>query len=200
MAPWRASAFRQAIRSGNISAPLALAKQVGAAVRIVQTQEHSRSALHRKIPTTAAISARANCTHRLTAIAAEENFALIVDGNNASDLADDRPGSLAARQNGVRSPLAELGITKPQVREMAKLLGLPVWDKPSMPCLSSRVPHGTPIVPGLLKQIEKAEDVLLQIGLHRVARAASWRCRPHRSAAAGLCPSPRVRASKFAKA
>jgi len=92
-----------------------------------------------------------------------------VDGNNASDAAaGDRPGWMAGRERGVRSPLAELGITKELVREMAKGLGLSVWNKPSMPCTSSRVPHGTPIVPGLLKQIEAAEGALLAMGFREL--------------------------------
>jgi uncharacterized protein len=77
---------------------------------------------------------------------------------------DFRPGIQAAREHGVRSPLLEAGITKPEVRAIAKHLGLPVWDKPAMACLSSRVPHGTPITPELLRQIEAAEDVLVELG------------------------------------
>jgi uncharacterized protein len=70
----------------------------------------------------------------------------------------------AAREHGVRSPLLEAGITKAEVRELAQALGLPVWDKPAMACLSSRVPHGTPITPELLRQIESAEDTLVGLG------------------------------------
>jgi uncharacterized protein len=73
----------------------------------------------------------------------------------------------AAREHGVRSPLIEAGITKPEVRAIAQHLGLPVWDKPAMACLSSRVPHGTPITPELLRQIEQAEDVLVELGFRQ---------------------------------
>jgi len=144
-------------------AALDLAKQLGAAIRVINTQE-MLDPNYTQNPDNRCFFCKSELYAQITAIAKKENFALIVDGNNASDLADDRPGSQAAKQNGVRSPLAELGITKPQVRAMAKALGLPVWDKPSMPCLSSRVPHGMTILPGLLKQIEKAEDVLLKLG------------------------------------
>ncbi len=89
---------------------------------------------------------------------------MVVDGNNASDVGDFRPGMEAARARGVRSPLLEAGITKAEVRQIAKALGMPVWDKPAMACLSSRVPHGTPITPELLRQIEAAEDVLVELG------------------------------------
>ena len=67
----------------------------------------------------------------------------------------------------MRSPLLEAGITKPEVRAIARHLGLPVWDKPAMACLSSRVPHGTPIDPQLLRQIEAAEDVLVARGIRQ---------------------------------
>jgi len=144
-------------------AALDLAKKLGAAIRIVHTQEHL-DPNYTQNPDNRCYFCKTELYAKLTAIAKEENFALIVDGNNATDLSDDRPGSLAAKQNGVRSPLAELGITKPQIRQMAKLLGLPVWNKPSMPCLSSRIPHGMQIIPGLLKQIEKAEDALVALG------------------------------------
>ena len=102
---------------------------------------------------------------QLKVIAAQEEWQIVLDGTNASDLGDYRPGITAAREREVRSPLAELGITKPEVREIAYRLNLPVWDKPAMACLSSRVPHGTAITPGLLRQIESAEDVLVELGM-----------------------------------
>jgi uncharacterized protein len=101
---------------------------------------------------------------QLKVIAQEEEWAWVLDGTNASDLGDHRPGIDAAREHNVRSPLVEAGITKPDVRAIARHLGLPVWDKPAMACLSSRVPHGTAISPALLRQIEQAEDVLVELG------------------------------------
>src|SRR5205085_10528027 len=91
----------------------------------------------------------------------------VVDGSNASDAPDDRPGMLAAKERGVRSPLCEAFITKADVRAIAQHLRLPVWDKPAMACLSSRVPTGTPITPELLRQIESAEDVLARLGFRQ---------------------------------
>lgn len=104
---------------------------------------------------------------QLQALAQAEGWAAVVDGNNASDLGDYRPGMTAAREHGVRSPLLEAGLTKADVRELAQALGLPVWDKPAMACLSSRVPHGTPITPELLRQIESAEDTLVALGFRQ---------------------------------
>lgn len=104
---------------------------------------------------------------RLRTMAADEAWDLIADGTNVTDLGDDRPGMGAAKRHQVRAPLVELGITKTRVRDLARYLGLPVWDKPAMACLSSRVTRGTPITPALLARIEAAEDVLFQAGLRQ---------------------------------
>jgi pyridinium-3,5-biscarboxylic acid mononucleotide sulfurtransferase len=103
----------------------------------------------------------------LRAIAEAEGWRAVVDGNNASDMGDTRPGMTAARERGVRSPLIEAGITKAEVRDLARWLELPIWDKPAMACLSSRVPQGTPITAELLRQIEAAEDVLVALGFQQ---------------------------------
>ncbi|MCS6843328.1 MAG: ATP-dependent sacrificial sulfur transferase LarE, partial [Caldilineales bacterium] len=104
---------------------------------------------------------------RLRAIAAAEGWQAVLDGNNADDLGDYRPGMAAARERGVRSPLLEASLTKAEVRELARWLGLPVWDKPAMACLASRVPQGIPVTPALLRQIEQAEDVLARLGFRQ---------------------------------
>lgn len=87
-------------------------------------------------------------------------LAVVVDGANVDDLADHRPGLEAAARHGVRHPLVEAGLTKAQVRGVSRLLGLPTWDRPASPCLSSRVPYGTPITAALLARIDAAEQVL----------------------------------------
>jgi uncharacterized protein len=101
---------------------------------------------------------------KLRAVKDADGLAVILDGANASDLDDHRPGLAAAAERAVRSPLAEAGIDKAQVRAIARQLGLPVWDKPAMACLASRVPHGTPIRPEMLARIERAESVLDSLG------------------------------------
>ena len=147
----------------ELKGALEVARQVGAQVRVVATEEHL-DPNYATNPANRCYFCKSELYTRLKTIAAAEGFELIVDGNNASDVGDDRPGWVAGRERGIRSPLAELGITKEQVRGLAKEMGLTVWDKPAMPCTSSRVPHGTPIVPGLLKQIEAAEGALLAMG------------------------------------
>jgi uncharacterized protein len=100
--------------------------------------------------------------------AQQEGSAYIVDGNNVDDADDYRPGRRAAREHGIRSPLQEAGFTKADIRQAARELGLPNWDAPSSPCLSSRVPYGTHITPEILDQIGKAEWALRQRGFREV--------------------------------
>jgi uncharacterized protein len=106
---------------------------------------------------------------KLRAIAQERGFAAIVDGFNLDDESDWRPGRKAARENGVRSPLAEAGFTKADVRALARELGLEIWDKPALACLSSRFPYGTPITLELLRQVDRAERAVHDAGI-RVCR------------------------------
>jgi uncharacterized protein len=103
--------------------------------------------------------------HRLAEVAAERGFAAIADGTNADDLADHRPGRRAGVERGVVSPLAEVGLTKSDVRTLARDLGLPIWDAPAAPCLASRVLYGLTVTPDRLRQVEDAEAVLREIGV-----------------------------------
>lgn len=101
---------------------------------------------------------------RLAPLARERGMTL-VDGTNADDLADWRPGARAARDFGVRSPLAELGFTKSAIRALSRRRRLPTADQPSAPCLSSRLPYGTPVTVGRLAQVEAAEAGLRALGI-----------------------------------
>ena len=105
---------------------------------------------------------------RLAALARERGLAVVLDGTNADDHTDYRPGQRAAAELGVRSPLAETGLGKAAVREALKELDLPVWDKPSSPCLSSRVPYGEPITREKLEQIGRAEAALRELGFREL--------------------------------
>ena len=107
--------------------------------------------------------------HRhLAPIAAEANGALVLDGVNQDDLGDHRPGIAAALEAGVRSPLAELGITKATVRRLSWALGFPWWDKPAQPCLASRFPYGESISRERLQRVGQAEAWLIQQGFDQV--------------------------------
>jgi uncharacterized protein len=103
--------------------------------------------------------------NQLKRIAAEEGLSGVVDGTNHDDLGDYRPGRRAAEECGVRSPLMEAGLTKADIRRLAKGMGLPNWDKPSNPCLASRFPYGTPITAELLERISHAEQSLAKLGM-----------------------------------
>ncbi|MDD5563345.1 MAG: ATP-dependent sacrificial sulfur transferase LarE [Thermoanaerobaculaceae bacterium] len=105
---------------------------------------------------------------RLAALARDRGLAAVLDGSNADDGTDYRPGRRAVAELAVRSPLAELGIGKAAVREALRALDLPVWDKPSSPCLSSRVPYGEPITRAKLEQIGRAEAALAALGFREV--------------------------------
>ena len=104
----------------------------------------------------------------LAAIAAQAGEATVVDGTNADDAGDWRPGRQAATLHGVRSPLLELGFTKAEIRELSRAMGLPTWDKPAMACLASRIPHGTPVTVEALDQVGAAEAMLRTFGLRQL--------------------------------
>lgn len=101
---------------------------------------------------------------RLEAEAGSFGTQYILDGTNADDLSDHRPGRIAAQQHGVRSPLAELGFSKKEIREASRELGLPTWDIPASPCLSSRIATGVPVTIERLGKVEMAEAFLRKIG------------------------------------
>jgi len=102
---------------------------------------------------------------RLGAVARDRGYDVVIDGTNADDLAEHRPGLRAAAERGVRSPLAELGWTKADVRAAARELGLPVWNAPAAPCLSSRIRYGLAATPERLAQVEQGEAYLRGLGI-----------------------------------
>jgi len=102
---------------------------------------------------------------QLQDVARARGFSTIIDGTNADDLGEHRPGLAAGAAAGIRSPLVELGVTKAQVREMARELGLAVWGAPAAPCLASRISHGLPVTVERLRQVELAEDALRSMGV-----------------------------------
>jgi uncharacterized protein len=100
----------------------------------------------------------------LKPLALTRGYPYVVDGVNADDLRDYRPGIQAAKERGARSPLAEVGVTKVEVRQLAKELGLPWWDKPAQPCLSSRFPYGEEITVEKLQRVGRGERLLREMG------------------------------------
>jgi uncharacterized protein len=106
---------------------------------------------------------------RLAQIARERAFDHVADGTNADDRGDYRPGRVAAREYGVRSPLDEAGLTKAEIRDASRRAGLPVWDEPASACLSSRIPYHHEVTPEKLRQIERGEEALHALGF-RICR------------------------------
>jgi pyridinium-3,5-biscarboxylic acid mononucleotide sulfurtransferase len=102
---------------------------------------------------------------KLAPVAREYGMNVLADGSNADDATDYRPGAQAARENNVRSPLQEAGLTKREIRELSQARGLPTWDQPSAPCLSSRLPYGLSVTPERLKQVEEAEQIVRALGV-----------------------------------
>jgi uncharacterized protein len=105
---------------------------------------------------------------RLQALARAEGYPWVVEGANVDDLGDFRPGRQAAGEQKVRSPLLEAGLTKADVRQISRALGLPTWEKPAMACLASRIPHGVPVTIERLGQVERAEAALRALGFRSV--------------------------------
>lgn len=105
---------------------------------------------------------------RLTQIAKEEGLSCILDGGQEDDLSDERPGRRAAAEFGVRSPLEEVGLTKDEIRELSRRLGLATYNKPSFACLASRFPYGRKITQEALKRVESSEEYLKGLGILQV--------------------------------
>ena len=105
---------------------------------------------------------------RVKSFAEGEGISLVLDGLNLDDLDDRRPGRAAAIEHGVISPLVEASLSKSEVRELSRQMDLPTWDKPALACLSSRIPHGTPITLQSLTQVDRAEAFLKTLGIRQV--------------------------------
>src|SRR5437763_3610828 len=105
---------------------------------------------------------------RIKAFAQQEQIKSVLDGLNRDDLSDRRPGRAAAVEHGVISPLVDAGLKKTEVRELSREMGLPTWDKPALACLSSRIPHGTPITLQALNQVDRAESFIRKFGVRQV--------------------------------
>ncbi|MEO0518918.1 MAG: ATP-dependent sacrificial sulfur transferase LarE [Cyanobacteria bacterium P01_A01_bin.116] len=141
----------------------AQAAEMGVAHKVVETHEMDNEE-YTSNPVNRCYFCKSELHDTLRPLANELGYEYVVDGLNADDLQDYRPGIAAAKERGVRSPLAEVGITKLEVRELSKHLGLPWWDKPSQPCLSSRFPYGELITTEKLHRVGRAERYMRDLG------------------------------------
>lgn len=140
------------------------AATIGIRHEVVQTHE-MQNPNYTSNPVNRCYFCKSELHDTLKPLALERGYPYVLDGVNADDLTDYRPGIQAAKERGARSPLAEIGITKAEVREISKLLGLPWWDKPAQPCLSSRFPYGEEITVAKLQRVGRAERYLRKMGL-----------------------------------
>ncbi len=157
----------EAFPEGEIEEALQLARQIGVRVRVVPTHELQNPLFQVNRPDRC-YHCKTELFSVLRQVADEESITYIADGSHADDIGDYRPGMRAAQERGVRSPLLEAGLTKSDIRALAKHLELPIWDKPSFACLSSRFPYGTVISRELLQKVDKAERFLRELGFRQV--------------------------------
>ncbi len=144
-----------------------LACEIGARLVKIKTEELSRPEFYLN-PPERCYSCKFELFSRLEALRQKENLNFVIDGSNADDLSDYRPGAKAALDFNVRSPLQEAGLTKEDIRALSKKAGLPTWDKPALACLASRIPYGERITSEKLKSIDSAESFLRESGIKNI--------------------------------
>lgn len=142
---------------------LRVAREFAIPHEIIRTDELERPE-YRANPANRCYYCKDELYGHLASLAHARGFAVVVDGSNADDRGDYRPGRQAAREHGVRSPLDEADLTKDEVRLLSREAGLPTWDVPASACLSSRIPYGSEVTEDKLRQIEAAENVLRELG------------------------------------
>jgi uncharacterized protein len=147
---------------------LRLAREFGFHHELIRTNELDR-AEYRANPANRCYYCKQELYTQLAAIARHRGIAAIADGNNADDRGDYRPGRRAAREFGVRSPLDDAGLTKQEIRELSRRVGLPTWNEPASACLSSRIPYFSEVTGEKLRMIERAEAALRDLGF-RICR------------------------------
>ena len=171
------TAVSPALAKTELEETVRLAETFGFDHRIIHTNEMTKEGYVANSPQ--------RCYHcktelytELTQLANQETYQWVVNGANTDDIGDYRPGMKAATEHNVRSPMVEAGLTKDDVRAIAKSLDIPIWDKPAQPCLSSRIPYGTPVTVDNLSKVERVEDYLRGLGLKEVrARHPDRLCR-----------------------
>ena len=171
------TAVSPALAQMELAETHALAQRFGFAHRVIKTKELEREGY---VANTSqrCFFCKDELYNHLDEIKEREGFAWVANGANTDDLGDYRPGLRAASEHGARSPLVEAGLSKSDVRRLAQELEIPIWDKPAQPCLSSRIPYGTPVTVQTLFKIEQAEAFLRGLGLKEVrARHHDQLCR-----------------------
>ena len=157
------TAVSPALAQGELAGARSVAEAIGIAHETISTDELARAG-YRANGEDRCYHCKSELYDALAALAAERGYAYVLSGANADDIGDWRPGLVAAQEHDVVHPLLEAAVTKAQVRELARALGVPSAEKVASPCLASRVPHGTPVDPETLRQIDAAEQAVRALG------------------------------------
>jgi uncharacterized protein len=158
------TAVSDSLASGELDEAVELGKQIGIRHRVIHTREFENPDYLRNNPDRCYFC-KSELYGRLSGMLDELEVDVIASGANTDDLGDHRPGMRAAGERGVRHPLQECGLSKSDVRDLARAWGLPTWDKPATPCLSSRIAYGEDVTPERVRMIDQAEQWLRQHGL-----------------------------------
>ena len=171
------TAASPALAKRELEETVSLAERMGFAHRVIHTNEMDQEGYVANSPQRCYFC-KTELYTQLTELADAEAIQWVINGANTDDQGDYRPGMVAASEHRVRSPMVEAGLTKADVRAIAKSLDIPIWDKPAQPCLSSRIPYGTPVTAENLAKIEQAEEFLKGLGLKEIrARHHDKLCR-----------------------
>jgi uncharacterized protein len=162
------TAVSDSLAAGELEEAKALARRIGIAHRVIRTEEFA-DPNYLQNNTDRCYFCKGELYSRLSGLIAVLGADVIASGANTDDAGDHRPGMRAAGEHGVRHPLQECGLGKAEVRALARGWGLPVWDKPATPCLSSRIAYGEPVTPERVRMVDQAEQWLRGQGL-RVLR------------------------------
>ncbi len=157
------TAYSPSLLPEDLEEAIAQAQAIGIPHEIIETHE-MENPNYTTNPINRCYFCKSELHDTLKPIALARGFLYVVDGVNADDLQDYRPGIQAAKERGARSPLAEVGVSKLEVREISRAIGLPWWNKPAQPCLSSRFPYGEGITVEKLQRVGRAEIYLRQLG------------------------------------
>lgn len=162
------TAVSPSLASGELENARSIARQIGIRHEVIHTQEFAQPGYVANAGNRCYFC-KTELYSRIEQIAERFPFDVLVNGANADDIGDHRPGMVAASEHRVRSPMLEVGLTKAEVRELAREWGLPVWDKPASPCLSSRIAYGVEVTPERVARVDAAEVWLReQLGIREL--------------------------------
>ena len=171
------TAVSPALAARELEEATSLARRFGFAHRTIRTSEMEREGYVANSPKRCYFC-KTELYTQLSSLAETEGYAWVANGANTDDLGDYRPGLQVASEHRVRSPMVDAGLSKAMVRQLARELDIPTWDKPAQPCLSSRIPYGIPVTVESLSQVERAEDYLRGLGFKEIrARHHDRLCR-----------------------